>query len=97
VVVEEIFVNIARYAYSKNKGRVAARLNVDKDKFIMQFEDEGAPFNPLVYKEVDMTAGIQERNIGGLGIHLVKKWMDEVTYERLLGKNILTIYKFIRR
>jgi sigma-B regulation protein RsbU (phosphoserine phosphatase) len=98
VVIEEIFVNIARYAYGKDKGgKVTARLSADKNKFVMQFEDEGTPFNPLVYKEVDMTAGIHERNIGGLGIHLVKKWMDEVTYERLIGKNILTVYKFIRR
>jgi len=98
VVVEEIFVNIARYAYGKGKtGKAVLRLNLDTEKFVMQFEDEGMPFNPLIQKDIDMTAGIQERNIGGLGIHLVKKWMDEVTYERLIGKNILTVYKFIRR
>jgi sigma-B regulation protein RsbU (phosphoserine phosphatase) len=98
VVAEEIFVNIARYSYAgKEGGKTSLRLIARKDKFVMQFEDEGAPFNPLAYKTADITANIHERTIGGLGIHLVKKWMDEVTYERKFGKNQVTVYKFIGR
>ncbi|MDR3113638.1 MAG: SpoIIE family protein phosphatase [Endomicrobium sp.] len=97
VVAEELFVNIARYSYPPSKesvGKTVVRLTALKDRFIMQFEDEGVPFNPLSYKTPEITANIHERTIGGLGIHLVKKWMDEVTYDRKLGKNQRTVYKF---
>ena len=62
-------------------------------KVYMTFEDEGIPYNPLEKKDPDVTLSVEEREIGGLGIYMVKKSMDEITYENKDGKNILTLMK----
>jgi anti-sigma regulatory factor (Ser/Thr protein kinase) len=93
VVAEELFVNIASYAYRGTKGEAAVRIGFDGRRIILQFEDSGIAFNPLEQEIPDVMAGIEDRSIGGLGIYLTRKWMDEITYKRDNEKNILTLYK----
>lgn len=95
VAVEEIYVNIARYAYNPEIGSATVRCSVGGDplQIVIQFLDHGKPFNPLAKEDADTTLSAEERDIGGLGILMVKKSMDQVDYEYKDGKNILTIHK----
>lgn len=95
IAVEEIFVNIAHYAYNPETGHATVRCEVDSEAstVIIEFLDSGAPYNPLVKADPDTTLSAEERGIGGLGIFMVKKSMDSVEYEYKNGKNILTIKK----
>ena len=97
LAVEEIFVNIAHYAYKDKTGDVNVLCELDKEKnlFTIIFEDTGIPFDPLKRDDPDVTATAEERDIGGLGIFLTKKLMDEVHYENKDGKNILMLIKKI--
>ena len=95
IAVEEIFINIARYAYPDGKGKVEIILNKNNDRFEMTFRDSGIPYNPLEKPDPDTTLSAAQRQIGGLGIFLVKKIMDDVTYEYRDGHNVLTITKII--
>ena len=98
VAVEEIFINIAKYAYRPGQaGPAAVRCCVGGDplQVTIQFQDQGVPFNPLAKEDADITLTAQERQIGGLGILMVKKSMDAVRYSYEDGKNILTIQKNI--
>lgn len=98
VAVEEIFINIATYAYRPGQaGQAAVRCCVGGDplQVTIQFQDQGVPFNPLAKEDADITLTAQERQIGGLGILMVKKSMDAVRYSYEDGKNILTIQKNI--
>lgn len=97
VAVEEIFVNIARYAYEKDEGTAAIRVEAEGEpiQIAVTFSDGGIPYNPLSRDAPDITLSAEERGIGGLGIYLVKKSMDDVIYEYRDGKNILTIKKTI--
>ena len=90
IAVDEIFSNIARYAYHPSAGGVAVRIAVD-DNITIEFEDSGRPYNPLTADDPDITLSAEERNIGGLGIFMVKKIMESVDYRREGDKNILTI------
>jgi len=95
IAVEEIFVNIASYAYKPDEdGHVDLSVTTD-GKAVIRFEDSGKPFNPLECSAPDLKSPIMERNIGGLGIHFVKNMMDEVEYQYVNGKNILTISKSV--
>jgi anti-sigma regulatory factor (Ser/Thr protein kinase) len=96
VATEELFVNIASYAYGGGAGEVLVRAGIRDGRFAMRLEDSGVAFNPLEQSAPDVTAAIEEREIGGLGIFLTRKWMDELVYERILGRNVLTIYKRFR-
>ena len=95
LAVEEIFVNIANYAYRPEVGEATVRCAVDKAplEVVIQFLDQGKPYNPLAKKDADTSLPVEEREIGGLGILLVKKSMDSIDYEYKDGKNILTIKK----
>lgn len=98
VAVEEIFVNIAHYAYQPEQaGTATVRCCVGGDplQVTIQFLDNGTPFNPLAKEDADITLSAEERRIGGLGILMVKKSMDTVDYAYEDGKNILTIKKSI--
>ena len=95
VAAEEIFTNIAHYAYPGKTGEAAVGLAVTGGKCILRFSDSGIPFDPLQHKDPDLTPDAQERVIGGLGIFMVKKTMDDVTYAFREGKNILTLVKTI--
>lgn len=92
VAVEEIFVNIAHYAYNPEVGGVTIRISMDSD-ITIEFEDHGKPYNPLEKDDPDVNVAAEERDIGGLGIFMVKKIMDAVEYKYENNKNILTISK----
>jgi len=97
IAVEEIYVNIARYAYHPEIGEATIRCEVGGDplRVTIQFLDGGNPFDPLKKKDVDTTLSAEERDIGGLGILMVKKSMDAMEYAYQDGKNVLTIKKKI--
>ena len=98
LAVEEIFVNISSYAYHPEVGlaEVGVDVNGDPSTVTIRFLDQGRPFNPLEKPDADITLSAQEREIGGLGILLVKKIMDQVDYAYENGRNILTIKKEIK-
>lgn len=98
IAVEEIYVNIAHYAYQPDQdGKATIRCTVGGDplQVTIQFMDHGIPYNPLEKKDPDVSLSAEERQIGGLGIFMVKKSMDNIRYEYKDGKNILTIDKKI--
>ena len=98
VAVEEIYVNIASYAYREQKGNARIRVQSGGEplQIIITFEDDGIPYNPLLKEDPDITLSAEERKIGGLGIYIVKKSKDQVEYHYQNGKNILTIRKDIQ-
>lgn len=95
LAVEEIYVNIANYAYSPEVGRAKVRVEVSDDplRVTITFIDHGTPYDPLAKEDPDVTLSAEERQIGGLGIFLTKQTMDDVEYEYKDGQNILTIKK----
>lgn len=95
IAVEEIFVNIAHYAYGKDSGIATIGVETSKDPNIAKvvFSDCGKPYNPLSRPDPDISLSCAERPIGGLGIYMVKKSMDAVKYDHENGKNVLTIHK----
>jgi len=97
VAAEEIFVNIANYAYQPGEGPAAVRVEIldQPPRATLQFRDSGAPYDPLAKADPDITLSAEQRDIGGLGIYMVKKSMDEVAYAHQDGQNILTIVKNI--
>ena len=99
VAIDELFGNIAKYAYSPDVGKATVRFEVEQEPLsvIITFIDNGQPFNPLEQAEPDTTLAANERKVGGLGIFLVKKTMNMVEYEYKDGQNILRIKKHIDR
>lgn len=97
VAIDEIFSNIARYAYKGKKGSATVRIEKEKDPaaVLITFIDNGIPYNPLAQKDPDITLAAEERPIGGLGIFVVKKTMDDLQYAHRNGQNILRIRKRI--
>ena len=95
VCVEEMFVNVAHYAYNGAEGTVTLDIDVDNGVMTITLTDEGMQFDPLAKKDPDITLAASERPIGGLGIFMVKKSMDEVEYKRENNKNIFTMKKKI--
>ena len=95
VAVEEIFVNIASYAYAPGRGSATLRLELKEEprSAVITFLDRGIPYDPLQKDDPDVSLPAEERKIGGLGIFMVKKSMDEMHYEYRDGQNILTIVK----
>lgn len=97
IAVEEIFVNIAYYAYAPGKGDALIRCEIEDDPKAVRitFIDWGVAYDPLSKEDPDTTLSAEDRDIGGLGIFMTKKFMDEMHYERSDGRNILTLYKLI--
>ncbi len=93
VSVEEIYVNIASYAYAPGVGDADIRVFVEDGTFSITFIDRGIPYDPLAKEDPDVTLDASERQIGGLGIFMTKKMMDDVSYENRDGCNILTLVK----
>ncbi len=95
IAIDELYSNIANYGYDGENGRVLVRLETEirPRAVTISFIDEGRPFNPLEREDPDVSLSARERKIGGLGIFMVKKSMDDVRYEYRDGKNILTIRK----
>lgn len=95
VCVEEMFVNVAHYAYDGEGGTVTLAIDNESGMFSITLIDDGAPFDPLAKPDPDITLSAEERGIGGLGIFMVKKSMNEVTYERQGDRNVFTMKKRI--
>ena len=95
VAVDELFANIAHYAYDSETGYATVMVDVVKDPLAVEitFVDNGKPYDPLAKADPDTTQSVEDRQIGGMGILIVKKSMDAVDYEYRDGKNILTIRK----
>jgi anti-sigma regulatory factor (Ser/Thr protein kinase) len=93
IAVEEIFVNIAHYGYPKEDGTAQICVTLENNCFFIRFRDQGTPYDPLQKKDPDITLSADDRPIGGLGIFMVKKSMDDVSYEYKDGCNVLLIKK----
>ena len=97
VAVEEIFTNVSSYAYVPGTGNVTVGVYTDDDnsEITIKFIDSGQPYNPLAKEDPDITLPAEDRQIGGLGIYLVKQVMDEVKYEYKEGCNVLELKKYL--
>lgn len=96
IAVEEIFVNIASYAYEAGEGTATICVSIEEPLQVqIIFIDQGKQYNPLERKDPDISQKLEDRQIGGLGIYMVKEIMDETKYEYKEGSNILTIKKKI--
>ena len=95
IAIDELFGNIAYYAYHPEKGIVTVRAEVTDNPLavVITFIDNGTPYDPLAKADPDTTLSVEERDIGGLGIYMVKKTMDDISYEYRNGQNILRIKK----
>ena len=97
VAIDEIISNIAYYAYPGKRGKVTVSFAFEEESrtAVLTFTDSGIPYDPLQYAEADVSLPASKRQIGGLGIFLVRKTMDSVSYRRENGMNILCIRKQI--
>jgi len=96
ICLDELFTNIVSYGFVDDLEHIIRfTINVDNNMLTMNIEDDGIPFNPLEKKDPEIPAGLIDVKIGGLGIHIVRKLMDDISYERDRGKNKLTMKKFI--
>ena len=95
IAIDELFGNIAHYAYNPEIGQATVRIEVIEEPLAVTitFIDNGVPYDPLKKDDPDTTLSVEERDIGGLGIYMVKKSMDDITYEYKDGQNILSIKK----
>jgi anti-sigma regulatory factor (Ser/Thr protein kinase) len=94
LVFDEILSNIISYAYQDDAGHeIKIGIDLTAEKLLVSIEDDGIPFNPFAREEPDTSLPIEDREIGGLGIHLVKNVMDEVTYHRRQDANLLVLSK----
>jgi len=97
IAIDELFSNIAQYAYTPKTGKATVRVEVTENPMavVITFIDNGVPYDPLAKADPNVSLPADERQIGGLGIFMVKKSMDEINYEYKNGQNILTIKKHI--
>ena len=97
IAIDELFSNIAQYAYTPKTGKATVRVEVTENPMavVITFIDNGIPYDPLAKADPNVSLPADERQIGGLGIFMVKKSMDDISYEYKDGQNILTIKKHI--
>ena len=95
LVTEEAVINVFNYAYPHGEGKVRLRCMEDGDRFVIEVTDWGVPFEATALSDPDVTSPLEERPVGGLGIHLIKKMSDEMRYTREDGRNVLKL--FIRK
>jgi anti-sigma regulatory factor (Ser/Thr protein kinase) len=96
ICLDELLTNIILYGFKDDlEHTISFRLNLSGNALEIHMQDNGIPFNPLSQKDPDLPADIDHAEIGGLGLHIVKKLMDDIRYERKSGKNRLTLKKVI--
>ena len=97
VAIEEVFVNVAHYAYPEGQGDVTLSVGFDEGSSTATFRmiDQGVPFDPLKKPDPDISLSVEDREIGGLGIFITKKTMDSICYAHENGENVLTMTKRI--
>ena len=94
LVFDELLNNIISYGYPESgEHKISIRVEKSPDRLLIVVEDHGVPFNPFTQADVDTDLSVDDREIGGLGIHLVKNVMDEFSYERHLDTNVVTLIK----
>lgn len=95
IAVDELFSNIAQYAYPSGEGMATVQVSTQAEgkQVVLTFIDRGTPYNPLTKEDPNITLSLEDRPIGGLGIFMVKKIMDDMQYRYEDGKNILRIIK----
>lgn len=94
IVIDELLSNIISYAYQDKKEHIVdINIKLNGERLEIKITDNGFPFNPLAMLPPDTKLGLEERELGGLGIHLVKNIMDEYQYTRLKGENIIVLVK----
>ena len=90
VALDELLTNIIKYGYTdKGEHEISIQLSVEDRELVAEIEDDGRPFDPLILPEPDMKAPLRERRVGGVGIHFVRKLMNEVSYRRMAERNRL--------
>jgi len=98
LALEEVFTNIVRHGYDDSRSHeIVIRLQSDRERVRISVEDDGRHFNPLLAPEVDINAALAERRAGGLGIHLVRRLLDQVRYQRLPAGNRLILVKRLQK
>ena len=95
--VDEACTNIIEHGYADKAGKIVIRCALLADKFVVDIMDWGEPFDPTKIPAPDIDSGVDERKVGGLGIYFMKENMDEVSYSRRDGMNLLTIAKYIKK
>lgn len=96
IALEELFTNIASYAYEEEPGQVRVSCGFEDGELVLEVEDSGISFNPLERGAPDFQIPIEERPVGGLGIHMVRQFVDSAEYQYRDGHNILRLKKCIR-
>jgi sigma-B regulation protein RsbU (phosphoserine phosphatase) len=96
VVIDELLMNIISYAYPDDgRHEICIKVELSADRLKVSMVDDGIPFNPLGIETPDTELSLEEREIGGLGIHLIRKMMDRVSYRRRIDKNVISVMKFL--
>ncbi len=96
LVLDELFTNIISYGFEdKSEHQIKFTLTKDKETLVVQVEDDGVPFNPLDVPGPEVSQDLDSINIGGMGIHLITKMMDDIDYQRVEGKNKLILKKCV--
>ncbi len=96
LALDELFTNIISYGFNDEKEHIIrVTLTPQNDMLCLCIEDDGTPFNPIEFETPDVSCSVDECKIGGLGIHIMKKLMDEICYERCGDKNVLNLKKKI--
>ena len=96
VVIDELLMNIISYAYLDDESHdICIKVELSADRLKVSMVDDGIPFNPFGIETPDTELSLEEREIGGLGIHLIRKMMDRVSYRRRIDKNVISVIKFL--
>ena len=96
MVFDELLNNIISYAYSDDDEHdIEIRLKLSENRLMVSIVDDGTPFNPLNVDSPDIELSLGERKVGGLGLHLVRKVIDKVSYQRRIDKNMITLVKYL--
>lgn len=96
LALDELFTNIVSYGFKDQKEHtVILTISLDHDALEFRIEDDGIPFNPVNAPDLERACNLNDINVGGLGIHLIKTLMDEIKYKRINGKNVLELKKYI--
>lgn len=96
LVVDEVFTNIVSYGFSNQKEHlIQIDISIIGDELMIRIEDDGLPFDPTAIPENNLSCSLEDRQIGGLGLHLINRIMGSITYERVLNKNVLILKKYL--
>ncbi|MFO8085983.1 MAG: ATP-binding protein [Desulfobacterales bacterium] len=96
LVVDEVFTNIVSYGFSNQKEHlIQIDISIIGDELMIRIEDDGMPFDPTAIPENNLSCSLEDRQIGGLGLHLINRIMGSITYERVLNKNVLILKKYL--